>query len=672
MMKVSHLLSLLVGLLGTAYAESPPDHGDRPSDITDCTLDISGVPEQPICPGDCFTITAHFTTEASPPMNRLAVYGDHPDLTAVVINGVANPYSLPELMDEDLEDPPYFQGEEQTIDVEICIQQGAAEPVNFAFYYYQAGPECLAGPLSEDCCQDIQPFTVTVQDIRDYTDLQLTVRDPTATVPADVICNGDAVHFDLSNLPAPGEVTWQYFDATTAPEWVDIAADIPFSASSYSFLVLPGHPALSFDCATSTAGYLDRSYRAKVSVATGDQPCEYFSTEYPLRICCPLSSGSLDIGVFEATMDDVPIDFSQGICAGAYPEIKLQVNLLSTHPFVVEPGEFVSIEWELNGELRTEFADQTSIEYTQSLGNEDVQLSVTIYNCDDKPLTLSECIYVEAKPVCGTITADAYEICPGEDNVLYATGFEDCVIHWEYSYDGSDWIALGSVSNTLQYTNPLIETDATTIYYRIRCEPEPSDSACNPDPETAICDACISDPIAITEIQPPEVPILADCASEPVCSGDVVSLLVSNPQPGVGYTWYVDGLPVGTGPDLTYPLEDDICYRVEASNDCFSIASATCCLATCAVVAVISCPLPPNECAFLGAPIELTAAGSETTCDPADLSYLWTWTDAAGSHSETTETITATPDPGGTTYTLTVTNESGCADTAVLSVVPCT
>jgi hypothetical protein len=107
---------------------------------------------------------------------------------------------------------------------------------------------------------------------------------------------------------------------------------------------------------------------------------------------------------------------------------------------------------------------------------------------------------------------------------------------------------------------------------------------------------------------------------------------------------------------------------VEADNACGVATSEKACAEVCEVVALISCPLAPNDCACLGLPIELSAADSYSTCDPSDLQFAWSWS----SGTANTVSILDTPPVSGETYTLVVTDtETGCTDLSQLTILPC-
>lgn len=574
-----------------------------------CNFSITGLPITPLCPGDCFTLEAQFPLFTF--FHRLIVYSDHPNLLSITVGASGiSPYPLSDLNATFLETPVHYAGSSNTASVEICMNEGLDVPVNFSVYYYRSGSFCSINPLSPFCCHDIENFTIDVADIPDYTHLELEVKNVTTSANLTEICSGDPALFSILNFPTSvnAPVHWQFNDGFG---WQDILTD-PFSMS-YTFSVNPyNSDVLEVDCQNSTTGFIDRLFRAKVTVSEGETTCEYFTTEYPLRICCPLTDGSLSL----STTDSVDLDL--GICPGDIAVLTLNVALNSAHLFVNTPGEFVNISWYLNG-APLSFDDQNNFTITVPIGTEDIELKAVVTNCAGKSMDLEQCIHLETPPDCGTISSSTYEVCPGGEAILTATDFTDCIMHWEYSFDLISWFPLGT-SNTIQNTNTIIPDPYTSIFYRIRCEPMLDEGGCDPAPTASACSPCHSNIIQIQEKQPPMPPQIS-CPSSPACSGETMLLYVFNGQANGTYTWYVDGLAVGTGNSLSIVPGKSSCYWVELTDECFVVSSEVCCFTFCEVIAAISCPLPPNECACLNQEIELTAVASQSSCEPSQLAY---------------------------------------------------
>jgi len=180
------------------------------------------------------------------------------------------------------------------------------------------------------------------------------------------------------------------------------------------------------------------------------------------------------------------------------------------------------------------------------------------------------------------------------------------------------------------------------------------------------CDPCFSNVVEIQLKPSPAIPLIVGPAQ--VCLEDLpVVLNISNSNAGLTYTWYHDGLVIGNG-GSSLSITEEGCYWVEATDGCHTVVSAQHCVEVCETVAVISCPLSPNECAKLGEPITLSACGSENTCSGnTGNALIYQWSTGA-----TTCTITDTPPLGGMTYSVTVTDPvTGCVGDAQRTVVPC-
>ncbi|MCB0582789.1 MAG: LamG domain-containing protein [Phaeodactylibacter sp.] len=504
----------------------------------------------------------------------------------------------------------------------------------------------------------------------DYNELELAIRDlPTQTVDLQEICNGDPAHFCLS-LPggstptlAPGTVLeWQYRDGGGA--WNTITNPAFFGLC---FPLLPGN--LTIDCAANTDGFVERQYRAKITVTDPMLgPCEYHTPPYDLKICCPISP---------ATIDVMPTNL---LCEGE--TVTFNASLNSPDPFVMTPGPDVTIDWFFDGTPISSGNPITVMHtFTAPLVTMPTEFAFTveITNCGGKMETFASVpITVDPEPVCGSIvgldmppnlTLAAttphliYEICPGDDAAVGqdpTDPFMDCNPQWQYAFsETGPWINMG-FSNTVQNTNilPTGSWTGTSIFYRVSCLPLSDPSGCDP---------CESNIIEITLKEPPPADVIV--GDDQICKGDFSLLNVSSPMTGFDYTWFCNGLEVGTGTSLMASQPAN--YWVEISNGCQVVESAWFELEVCEIIPVISCPLPPNTCAVLGTPIQLSACLSESNCGSLD--FFWVWTDAGGmTQTSTNCQITDTPPAGGTTYQVTITEPgSGCSVTTSTFVQPC-
>lgn len=647
------------------------------SAVEDCTPELLEVPTTVLCPGDCMFLTVDFPSNAND--RSLIVYTDHPNPSSVEIVGSSiAPYPISALNDNTLEDTPHLAAALARSRLEICINEGTASPINFSVYAYRAGSACQEGPFSDCCCYGLQEFSVEVADIPDFQSLELTLKDGMGVNPIQEICTGEQVVFSISNLPTTENTSllWQYSD-DNGVNWIDITV-LPFvqeqESTLFTFPVFPGNEALVVNCSENTAGFVDRTFRAQLEVTKDNTVCTYFTSEYTLKICCPISEANIVL-----TTDNEEVDLDVGLCEGN--ALNLMVALNSEDLFLQPLGDFVHIKWSLNNVDLEGYDDQIEFDEDILVETTDICVEAEVTNCAGKIRTFTKCIQVDPEPICGTISLvdpavgsiiegdiQVYEVCPGFAGTLEAEGFDpnNCTVHWEYSYDQITWTPLG-VSNTRQNTNIIIEGDFTSIFYRVQCFPKSDPSGCDP---------CLSNIIEIREnVVPPADPII-DCSAIFYCEGANATLSVATFEENVTYTWFVNGVAISNEATLNYPLTKNTCFQYEATNACYTVMSEACCVELCEVVAVIRCPFQVNnnsDCASLGEPIVLLGSDSQSNCAGNDLSYEWSWTDGNGqAQNQNSIAITDTPPLSGTTYTLTVTdNLSGCTDTTSLTIIPC-
>jgi len=149
------------------------------------------------------------------------------------------------------------------------------------------------------------------------------------------------------------------------------------------------------------------------------------------------------------------------------------------------------------------------------------------------------------------------------------------------------------------------------------------------------------------------------------CLGSSTTLTHQGHDPTLNNQWYCNGIAVGNGGPILSATSGG-CYWVESTDGCSAISTPVFCTMACEVEATISCP---DVCPKPGVPITMSACKSFDTCNKA-LTYQWAVT---GSTAPTINgcDITHIPDPGGTTYSVIVTNAIGCTATASVTVVPC-
>ena len=513
--------------------------------------------------------------------------------------------------------------------------------------------------------------------------LNLTIRDyPYQTAPLTTICSGDPAHFTLDlNGGVPGpfsnvSVVWDYSD-DAGLTWLPLNSP-PFT--DFQFPVLPG--VLTANCGPSPTGFVDRSFRATATVTqagTGNR-CTYVSNSRDLRICCPVSPFTVGIA---------PPD---PLCEGE--TVALNVSINSPDAWVNTPGPNTTISWQVTDENGTRplagQAQSTSFPYSYTApalsAPLDVCFTATVTNCNGKSGTAQSCIRVDPEPECGLIDAlplgspqnlnlrtgsphPTYEICPGDDAVIGidpANPFDKCVPQWQYSFTNTagSWVTLG-FSNSVQNTNILPShlwpSGADRIFYRIECAPLSDPSGCEPCYSNLIEIILQRTPVAAT-INGPTRECLEDIIVAPVL------LTVNNPVTGLTYDWFHNGRPLGSG--LSQLVTEAGCYWLETTNGCQTSVGNRHCLEVCETVAVMSCPLAPNDCARLGDPVTLTACDSSNSCEPASqLGFKW-YVD--GVFQGTGCRFTYLPDPAGNTVRVEVYDPiTGCAGSAERRVVPC-
>jgi len=628
----------------------------------------TGIPNTQLCPGDCFILNLTIN-HASSVTGGIIAYADFPN--AIEVNN-QNAYDISLLDNIALESPNHGNTVSASPNIiQVCITDGNTGPIQFSLYGHENTTACTNMPLGSGCKHGSFNLTIDVANVPLVTNPgTLDITDLPGGTALTEICSGDPAYFKLTNLCVPpssgnqpiiNDLIWEYTDdgGTT---WNTIN-DPDFNGRT-CMTIIGGHPLLSIDCSTSTTGFLDRIFRAIHSdPANTSGLCTQISSEKTIRICCPLSTTN-----DPTTLTVTP---SGNVCEGDQINLVAQIN--ATFPYIVTPAGDIMITWEIDGNPQSQYDNQTSIpNYSTIATPPGTTVTATITNCAGKSLTLTHTIGVDLIPVCGTLTETSgtptqtsvdpivYSICDGNDAVLEAIGFNNCQPNWEISPDLNNWTATGSLSNIQQNTNILLPNGWGTsdVYYRVVCNPPPGSS----------CLPCIGDTLLIQIVQAPTIPLIT--GNLDICDGDVTTLQISNPETNVNYTWYCNGLAVGNGNSIT--SMESACYWVEASNACETVVSATSCVEMCEVKPIISCPLPPNECACLGIPITLDACLSESTCNPPSaLTYNWSWNSGTPQNA-TTCTISDTPPLAGTEYFLTVTdNNSGCTAASSIFIKPC-
>ena len=488
------------------------------------------------------------------------------------------------------------------------------------------------------------------------------------------ICPEDPAHFSmLQNGAVPGPfnnvtVAWWYYDDVITNPHVQLTSP-PFT--DFRFGVPSGN--INYDCTADTDGFVNRTFYAISTVQSNsnNEICDYKSEEYDLRICCDISP---------ATVDIIPPD---PICDNEIVTVNVCLN--SPDLFVQTPGPYVDIVWMVNGNPATSLNGQLCFSHIifppyPSLPH-DYCFKATVTNCNGKSASFQDCIRVDPEPICGTIDAMPlgspqnltlisttphliYEICPGNDAILGIDApFQSCNPQWQYSFDCNTWNDLG-FSNSVQNTNiiPTSTWTSSSIFYQIQCNPLSNPSGCDP---------CFSNKV---EIRLKDQPIQNSVAggTNQLCKGASNTLSVASQNPLHTYTWFCDGLQVATGPMFTYIADKSACYWFETYDGCYAVESPPYCVEVCEVIPLMTCPLPPNECACLGVPITLDACASSSTCSNPTPNLQFTWFINNVQQPPSGCTITHTPPVAGATYRVEIVNTAtGCVASTEKTVVPC-
>ena len=640
-----------------------------------------------LCPGDCFTTTATFSPTSTTSFDTLVIFSDCPADVYVEIlaplglatlpTGLFNTYAWPPRPER----PPHFNAFVSTgsIPIKICIDKGRNAPVNLGFH------------LTRGIDTDVKMRTIAVANVPNYSKIRLRIESPADSTSLSEICSGEPVKFcirdQVTGLPiAPPPsgtvVTWEI--SPISPMIFTTLTDPAFSLNQFCFNVPLG--VLLANCAPGQDGKERYVVRAKIVVpdpVTG-QVCTYYTNESKLDICCPVPP-------FSVMLDDLSTGTTPGnLCEGDTVTFGVKIIPSVASWFPGTPSSVDTIDWCLDGAPIT-ITSGTPTAFTYGpiiIGATDLCFEAKVRNCACPEVRVKACVDVDPVPKCGqiigcdpadlTLVASSpmlcYDICPGRDAAVCmvdSADFKDGIVQWQFSFNGTTWQDLGS-SNPTQNTNTLPCNDMgspyfwaagqTCIYYRICVMPYSPLSG---------CDTCYSNTIKICLRKRPDVPIVGGVTT--ICKGGTAILDVLNPEAGVTYQWYCNGIAVPGAISLF--ATQQACYWVVASNGCDTVKSSLHCLEVCEVTALISCPITPNECAEVGVEIQLNCSASGSSCGGA-LSYLWS-DDGTGTPGTTSSATTNCafyhfPATGGTTYTLVVTDANGCVSSTTTTVVPCT
>ncbi|MBL7775176.1 MAG: LamG domain-containing protein, partial [Saprospiraceae bacterium] len=517
------------------------------------------------------------------------------------------------------------------------------------------------------------------------------------TISLHSICEGTGAHFCVNQNGTQvqglsgASIQWEYLDVGIHTTWQQITGNPTFIG--FCFGVPGGNPALDANCANNTAGFVERKFRVVITKGTPPQTCTYTTSEHTLFIYCPITNAAITL---TPPLPNPPI---VALCDGT--NYTTTVSLGSTDVFIpsgLSPTGGLSIQWCINGLPIVPLTDMPSFPFAGPAFFPNLCFEAKIKNGVCPLYTTQICIPVDSVPMCGLIDAAPepalmpdpnggpyeYLICPGNDVDLFMLNpadFKSCNAMWQFMFPSQGvWIDLNGFGNNTQNTNTLPQL----------CPPNPGSPQCWPPGETMVlyriecrplhypfsdCAPCHSNTVKIT-LKPQKPAPVITAAQNPICKGDVTTISVSPYDPNCTYNWYCNGIFVGNGPSIIANMPG--CYWVEVFDGCYKQTSTPIVLQVCELVPVIDCP-QDNPCACLGVPITLSGFNSYTTCGttgPLPLTYTWTASNGGpctpGSNGPWE--CVHTPDPLGTTYTLTVTdpNIPGCPPVSVQkTIVPC-
>ena len=544
----------------------------------------------------------------------------------------------------------------------------------------------LAGLTSNFVCNTCPPiFSLAITDLGSQS------------ISLASICSGAGAHFCVNQNGAQvtglagATVTWQYMDGTG--NWAAVPNTL---FMGFCF----GVPSIDISaiCASSSTGFVDRKYRATITKGPPNQTCTYVTAERLLRIHCPVKN--LAIGL----TPPIPNPPNIALCEGT--NYTTTVSLSSTDAFIpsgLPTNGDLGIQWCINGVHNPSFDNMPSFVYSGQPLFPDLCFEAKVGNGICPLMTTKICIPVDKVPMCGTIDVKPelalmtdlntsiydpfdYLLCPGNDAELYMLNpldFKDCDAVWQFMFPTvGTWNDLKGTGNATQNTNVLPQlppnppspslwpVGETCILYRIECRPK--------NYPLSDCAPCHSNIVQICLKTPKPAPVIS-ATDNPICKQGAITsstISVSPYDPNCSYNWYCNGVLVDTNVPFIIATQP-ACYWVEVFDGCFIQTSNPLNLEVCEIVPVIECP-QDNPCACLGVPITLIGCNSYNTCGntgPLPLVFSWS-ADTPGPITVSGPNgceATHTPDPGGTNYTLTVTDpNTGCTATAAqFSIKPC-
>ncbi|HTJ12415.1 MAG TPA: gliding motility-associated C-terminal domain-containing protein [Dinghuibacter sp.] len=312
-----------------------------------------------------------------------------------------------------------------------------------------------------------------------------------------------------------------------------------------------------------------------------------------------LVSALTNVEIFYATDQvDAPVVANQNmtVCSGTPATLVASASANAAIEWFSTPVGGVALG--AGDTLVTPPLTQTTTYYAEALRRTD-----SCANLNRVPVTVS----VVAAPVAPAVSPNPDTICAGSSAILRATATGGANIFWYDSARGGNLLFTGNV-----FTTPALSSAKS--YFA---------AASN-----GTCSSISRDSVSVVVGQTPQTPVVGP-ADTGICSGQMITLRIAQPQSGVTYNWYTvlsGGTPVATGTTFTTPvLNSSVTYYAEAVN------SASQCTAPSARTAVSITVSPVPAAPTVTAAQVTTCAGQPVTAAVSNpqTGVVYQWYDAS-------------------------------------------
>lgn len=271
-------------------------------------------------------------------------------------------------------------------------------------------------------------------------------------------------------------------------------------------------------------------------------------------------------------------------------------------------------------------------------------------------LNINYAIKQVAPPV---VTTNTTNVCSGNPATLTATAPSNVTVTWYSAASGGSPLPGGTGTT---FVTPALS--ATTVYY---AQSARTSNGCANTNRV---------PVTVTVTPAPATPVLVN-ANPAICSGNVFTLAVQNPQTGITYQWYdapTAGNLIFTGSNFTTPaLTNTTTYyvtAVSATGNCNSSSRAS---------ATVTVAAPPATPTVTAGNVSVCSGGTGVLSiqnPQTGITYNWYDAATAGNLVRTGSSVTVGPITNNTVYYVEAVNAGGCmsasraTDTVAISVVP--